>query len=688
MAQFRRNSRSRIGVLVFLLLVLVLVPAGADAQIDPTLERWYLMSRPTGNSSYEYQGNYTIRPGSRANVAVSPIDGQYRYVALSTNGMLVSHDAGVSWTNVASRTAANVDVMQVVASSVDAHTVFANFDRTLFFSGDGGFNWGYVTQPVEFFNVSRDARRVYSVSDAGITTVENGQTRYQFAPAWELNYDSPVNGVVAVDAADSDTAYAVVNRLLLVTNNGGASWETPSLFANVLFDHVLANDTVSGLAYALSDSTGLYRTTNGGVSWGLVADLSPYADSERSYPKLLYARDDRLLFSGTAAAQRNLPCDDVIYVSEDRGATWNTDGTAVRLEGAQACTGIVYNVVSSSSGQLIGLVSHIPSVNSYSYRSGKTLITSSDGGDHWQVVEPASDSTSWFSVSADGSVIYLNGGAWMARSDDGGETWKHLEVNLKTITLDPNDPDTIYGVNKGVFRSRDGGETWTRLPVPSIYSPASYPFVAVYTPPSRSGVVYLMQPNLYSTDYGETWTPLGGDTDRDYYVAAANPADPLQVFFGATSGLGGSGLYWSGDGGERVGLRGMGPEWSIDAIAFDPSQPSTMYTIASTNGQTSLYVSSDEGVTWLPVADVTSIGLGGPGLYLDERFPGTLVVDPHDSNTLYLSRQGVYLSHDGGRTWEEFMRGMSRAETVTSLAITDRTLWAVGVSGLWRMSLN
>ncbi|MFN8452116.1 MAG: hypothetical protein U0521_26865 [Anaerolineae bacterium] len=41
-----------------------------------------------------------------------------------------------------------------------------------------------------------------------------------------------------------------------------------------------------------------------------------------------------------------------------------------------------------------------------------------------------------------------------------------------------------------------------------------------------------------------------------------------------------------------------------------------------------------------------------------------------------------------GRTWEEFMRGMSRAETVTSLAITDRTLWAVGVSGLWRMSLN
>ena len=70
------------------------------------------------------------------------------------------------------------------------------------------------------------------------------------------------------------------------------------------------------------------------------------------------------------------------------------------------------------------------------------------------------------------------GGVW--RSSDGGRNWESLwhhepTLNIGSLAMDPNDPDTVYcGTGEanlsadshpgvGLFVSRDGGTSWTLL---------------------------------------------------------------------------------------------------------------------------------------------------------------------------------------------------------------------------------
>ena len=63
------------------------------------------------------------------------------------------------------------------------------------------------------------------------------------------------------------------------------------------------------------------------------------------------------------------------------------------------------------------------------------------------------------------------------RSDDGGESWRHLDLkatrHISRIRVDPHDPDVVYvaalgrafrfNAERGVYRSTDGRATWERV---------------------------------------------------------------------------------------------------------------------------------------------------------------------------------------------------------------------------------
>ncbi|HVY47689.1 MAG TPA: MYXO-CTERM sorting domain-containing protein [Minicystis sp.] len=106
----------------------------------------------------------------------------------------------------------------------------------------------------------------------------------------------------------------------------------------------------------------------------------------------------------------------------------------------------------------------------------------------------------------------------------------------------------------------------------------------------------------------------------------------------------------------------MGPEAGrASAIAFDPMHPGTIYTGYSIGG---VWKSTDSGMTWAPLDDaLPSLAIGSIALAPDD--PNTLFVGSGEGAlTAGFTGAGVFVSMDGGKTWEQ-----RAADTFSGLAI-------------------
>jgi photosystem II stability/assembly factor-like uncharacterized protein len=176
-----------------------------------------------------------------------------------------------------------------------------------------------------------------------------------------------------------------------------------------------------------------------------------------------------------------------------------------------------------------------------------------------------------------------------------------------------------------------------------------------------------------STDGGATWAPAAGGLPTRWAVQslAPHPTNPA-VLLAAVSGIFGSGIYRSTNGGQTWTLTNLTD--SMWRVLFDPDQPSHAYAISYSN----LYRSLDGGVTWQLASSqstyIDHLVKSGPALlaaFLGDLhrsldggltwapygagLPGTvddLVTDPQLSTTVYAIAYGeVYRSLDAGATW-------------------------------------
>jgi len=224
-------------------------------------------------------------------------------------------------------------------------------------------------------------------------------------------------------------------------------------------------------------------------------------------------------------------------------------------------------------------------------------------------------STSW------GNGVY--------RSDDGGESWRHLGLtetrHIGKVEIHPSNPDVAYvaalgnlwapSPDRGVFKTTDGGATWDKVF-----------FVDEFT-----GVVdMVMDPS-----------------NPDVLYAAAYQR--LRRAWGFNGGGPGAGIFKTTDGGahwtELTNGIPVGDKGRI-GLAISASNPQILNALIETGStdETGTYRTENGGATWERVNSQN-----GRPMYYSEIF-----IDPNDDQVVYSLATSSQKSFDGGRNFEEF----------------------------------
>ncbi|GJM32559.1 MAG: hypothetical protein DHS20C18_15600 [Saprospiraceae bacterium] len=289
------------------------------------------------------------------------------------------------------------------------------------------------------------------------------------------------------------------------------------------------------------------------------------------------------------------------------------------------------------------------------------------------------------------NIIYTGfstGGVF--KTIDGGSNWtpifdNNLFLAIGVITLDPNDPETVYvgtgdpniggyvQIGDGVYKSTDGGQTWTHLGLTDQRIVSK-----IVVDPTDSNIIYVScmglpfkrndDRGLYkSTDGGQTWTHIlylseeAGITDL-----LINPENPSVLYAAGwnrirnnmesvTNGPDAK-IHKSIDGGATwTLLEGGLPQESIGRIglAMSGSNPDVLFASYTGNDQElhNIYKSIDAGLNWTPLIDWDTTNLpdnilGGFGWYF-----GQLRVNPESDDDLFVLGVDLWRTIDGGQTW-------------------------------------
>src|SRR4051812_457091 len=295
---------------------------------------------------------------------------------------------------------------------------------------------------------------------------------------------------------------------------------------------------------------GLWKTTDGGVTWSPVTDgqlgsssVGAVAVSE-SNPDIVY------IGMGEVELRGNVLQGDGVYKSSDGGKTWLHMG----LRETQAI-GRVRIHPKNPDVVYVAALGH-----PYGNNAERGVYRTRDGGRTWKRVLFRSDhagavdlvmdvnnpdtlyATTW-EVYRKPWMLWSGGeGSGIFKTSDGGDTWTELTRNPGlpkgtlgriNITVSPADPNRLWAMveaaDGGIFWSDDAGATWNRGSNDRELWQRAFFFGRVQADPKDRNTVYVL--NVYphrSTDGGKTFVQMK-PTHADQHDLWIDPRNPQRM---------------------------------------------------------------------------------------------------------------------------------------------------------------
>jgi len=550
---------------------------------------------------------------------------------------------------------------------------------------------------------------------------------------------------VRVHPAHPNLVWAATTDGVYRSTNAGTTWlkVLPVLMAMDLVLHPGDPDLALAACGNLSSpGRGIYRTTDGGATWSAITGGGVPADFAGKIQFGVTPADPDLVYASVGNGFEVEGPDNATWLlrSADFGATWSLRGTTdySRWQGWYAhdvavhplhpdtvvCVGI--DVWRSTDGgaslaqqsdfrQFLGgdlppggpegtaayshadhhdVVYHPTNPDILYLANDGGVFRSLDGGQSFEGVNGGYQTGQFYngSVSDPGnpdlvmgglqdfaSALYRGNGQWARWILGGDGGW---------CAVDPTKPDTLYATAQFLFvgKSTNGGATFANIsPYPNLGGPVAFiaPFIMS---PTNPRVLYAGSSYLFkSFNGGGLWYigKQGHPIDGNPILLLATARENDAVLYLATAPWVGRGrVHRSLNGGSTyTDITGTLPDRYPGDLAVDPTDEATLYLTLSGFGTSHVFKSMDHGNTWSDL----------DGGRLPDVPTTAVVVDPLYPNHVYVGNDiGVYVTRDGGATWERLATGLPEAVLIGDLAIspTNRKLRALTHGlGAWEHDL-
>ncbi len=617
--------------------------------------------------------------GRMISVALNPLNGNTVYAGAASGGLWRSRTGGLGgdWQRVATGFPV-LGVNAIAIHPADSNTIYIGTGEVYRYLGSTG---GIVI---------RTTRGSYGM---GILKTTNGGLTWTKSLDWSYNQQRGVQAL-RINPQNHRILFAATSEGIFKSTDAGGTWNRT---LNVLLaeDIVInANDTTLVLATCgnfSSPGRGVYRSTDGGNSFSIVAGLPAYSgkgmlEVYNTNPQVVYASlADSTTGNGSLWRTTNFGANWTLVSSEALYGVqgWYSQFVAVHPTDSTKIVRGGVNIYKSTNGgtsstqksggyyDMHNYAHHPANPNILYLVSDGGVFHSTNFGDSYQDANTGlltSQFYNGFSNSAQDSLMALGQVQdHFGYKYTGSLSWPSGGVDEIGWTAINQQNDMVqYAGNRGggsIYKSTNRGISFQSIT--GSFSGASCwntPFVLSRSNPS---ILYFGRSVVFkTTNAGTAWSATNGGAPLDGnppLCMAIAPSNSDTVFVGTVPGNVRPHLYRTTNGGTSwTDVTGTLPNRYYLDIAVDPNNSKIVYVAVGGFDTTRVAKSTNAGISWndisgsLPNVPTTAIA-----------------IDPSNSNHVYVGNDlGVYVSSNAGGTWMSFNDGFPEAVIVGDLVVS------------------
>jgi photosystem II stability/assembly factor-like uncharacterized protein len=421
----------------------------------------------------------------------------------------------------------------------------------------------------------------------------------------------------------------------------------------------------------LSVGNGIYKSTDAGKTWSHLG----LREGQQIPALVVDPRDPNRLVAAVLGHPYGPSEERGIYRSTDGGNVWkkvlskdeNTGGSDVEIDPSNPDT-LYASLWEAREG---------PWEDGNLFNgTGGGLFKSTDGGETWRpltkglptnlvqinVAIAPSDTKRLYATTAttDRGEFGSGAGLGVYRSDDGGENWTHVTMDVRAgfrigggdlpiPKVDPKNPDIVYSTSIVTMKSTDGGKTWESF----RGAPGGDDYQNIWINPHDGNTILLVsdQGAIVTVNGGKTWGSWYNQPTAQLYHIGVTNTFPYRVCSGQQES-GSVCILSRGNDGE-ITFRDWHPVGVIEYgyAAPDPLDPDVIY------GGGRSEVSKFHWSTG-QVQNITPIPVRSGKYRTDRTEP--VMFSPLNPHVLYYATNVLFKTTDGGENWETISPDLTR----------------------------